>query len=42
LNNTLDMNTPTLTQLVIVALGFGVVGFYVFICSRFLRASEQD
>lgn len=35
------MNTPTLTQLIIVAMGFGVVGFYVFVCSRFIRAGEE-
>jgi hypothetical protein len=39
--NEITMNTPTLTQLIIVALGFGVVAFYVFVCSRFIRASEK-
>lgn len=34
------MNTPTFTELVIVALGFGVVGSYVYLCSRYLRAAE--
>ncbi|MFM1768864.1 MAG: hypothetical protein RJA22_1393 [Verrucomicrobiota bacterium] len=36
------MNTPTFVQLIIVALGFGVVGVYVYICSRYLRSAEQN
>lgn len=34
------MNMPTLVEVLIVAIGFGVVGTYLFVCSRFIKASE--
>jgi hypothetical protein len=36
------MNTPSLIEVLIVALGFSIVGTYVLCCRHFLNASEAE
>jgi len=36
------MVAPTFTQIVYVALGFGIVGLYIAIVHRFLKIAEKD
>lgn len=36
------MIAPTLTQIVIVACGFGVVGLYMLIAHAIVKSSEKD
>jgi hypothetical protein len=41
-NSVAAMNTPSLVELLIVALGFSIVGTYVLCCRRLINASEKE